>query len=62
MSNPLYTQMNNGNLINQFQQFRNAFKGDPKQKVQELLNSGKVSQAQYDRAVQMATQLQGLIK
>ena len=62
MSNPLYTQMNNGNLINQFQQFRNAFKGDPKQKVQELLNSGKVSQAQYDRAVQMANQLQGLIK
>lgn len=63
MSNPLYAQMNNNtNLISQFQQFRNAFKGDPKQKVQELLNSGKVSQAQYNRAVQMANQLQGLIK
>ena len=62
MSNPIYSQMTNGNLISQFQQFRNAFKGDPKQKVQELLNSGKVSQAQYDRAVQMANQLQGLFR
>ena len=62
MSNPLYTQMNQNNMISQFNQFRNSFRGNPQQKVQELLNSGKISQAQYNRAVQMANQFSGLLK
>ena len=61
MSNPLYKQMNSNNLLTKFNEFKNAFQGDPKQKVQELLNSGKVSQEQYNRAVQMANQLQGML-
>lgn len=61
MSNPLYKQMNSNNLLTKFNEFKNAFHGDPKQKVQELLNSGKVSQEQYNRAVQMANQLQGML-
>ena len=32
--------------------------GDPNQMIQEMLNSGKVSQAQYDAAVKRAQQLQ----
>ena len=45
--------MNNmGNLFQRFQQFRQMFRGDPRQQVQNLLNSGKVSQAQYNNAVQ----------
>jgi len=68
--NPLYQMfggmMQNGfgkfgNLIQQFQQFRNSFRGDPKQQVQQLLNSGKVSQEQYNQAVQMANQLQKMM-
>lgn len=50
-----------GNMIRQFQQFRQSFRGDPRQQVQQLLNSGKVSQEQYNRAVQMAQQLQQMI-
>ena len=50
-----------GGVIQQFQQFRQSFRGDPKQQVQQLLNSGKISQEQYNRAVQMAQQLQQLI-
>ena len=50
-----------GNLIQQFQQFRNGFHGDPKQQVQNLLNSGKISQEQYNQAVQMANQLQQMM-
>lgn len=61
MSNPLYKQMNSNTLLAKFNEFKNAFQGDPKQKVQELLNSGKVSQEQYNRAVQMANQLQGML-
>lgn len=58
--NPLYNEMqsNNGNMLQRFQQFRQNFKGDPQQQVQQLLNSGKVSQTQYNQAVQMAQQLQ----
>ena len=65
MSNPLYDMMNkqqdqNG-LIQRFNQFRQQFRGDPRQQVQELLNSGKVSQQQYDQAVQMANRLQRML-
>lgn len=60
--NPLYNQMQQqvpqNNLFQRFQQFRQSFQGDPKQQVQQLLNSGKISQQQYDRAVQMAQQFQ----
>lgn len=57
--NPLFQQMNsNSNLLQRFQQFKQSFTGNPQQQVQQLLNSGKVSQAQYNQAVQMAQQFQ----
>lgn len=62
--NPLYEQMQNnqfaggGNMLQRFQQFRQNFRGNPQEQVQQLLNSGKVSQAQYNQAVQMAQQFQ----
>lgn len=54
--------MPNNNLIQRFQQFKQSFTGNPQQQVQQLLNSGKVSQAQYNQAVKMAQQLQQLLK
>ena len=66
MSNPLFgtvgqqmPQMNG--MMQRFQQFRQMFHGDPRQQVQQLLNSGKVSQQQYNQAVQMANQIQKMI-
>lgn len=65
--NPLFQMMQGmGNpgmnqMISQFNQFRQTFRGDPRQQVQNLLNSGRISQAQYNHAVQMANQLQHLI-
>ena len=68
MGNPLYQQMgqqlnghNVSGLMQRFQQFQQMFKGDPRQQVQQLLNSGKVSQQQYNNAVQMANQLQRMM-
>jgi vancomycin permeability regulator SanA len=65
MSNPLYQQQMNqqpmNNLVQRFQQFKQTFSGDPRQQVQNLLNSGKVSQSQYNQAVQMANQLQRMM-
>ena len=42
---------NMGNIIQQFQQFKNNFRGDPRQQVQQMLNSGRVTQEQYNQAV-----------
>lgn len=67
MSNPLFGMFGNmGNnsmtgMMQRFQQFSQMFRGDPKQQVQQMLNSGKVSQAQYNQAVQMANQLQRMM-
>lgn len=50
------------NVISRFQQFRKMFSGNPQQQVQQILNSGRISQQQYNQAVQMANQLQKLLK
>lgn len=57
--NPIYQQMNNsgGDFISRFNQFRQSFKGDPQQQVQQLLDSGKITQEQYNSAVQKAQQI-----
>lgn len=49
-------------MLQQLMQFKNGFKGDPRAQVQQLLNSGKVSQQQYDQAVQMANQIQKMFR
>lgn len=49
------------NMIQRLNQFRQTFQGDPKQQVQQLLNSGKMSQNQYNQLSQMATQIQNMI-
>ena len=56
MSNPLYAMMNANKppIFQQIEQLKNIVGGDPNTKIQELLNSGKVTQAQYNAAVQQA--------
>lgn len=49
------------NIIEQFMQFQQNFKGDPKQQIQQMLNNGQITQAQYDQAVQTARQLQQML-
>ena len=49
-------------MLQQFNQFKQQFKGDPQQKVQELLNSGQMSQAQFQQLQQAAQQLRQFLK
>ena len=49
-------------LIQQFQQFKRNFKGDPREQVQQLLNSGKMTQEQLDQYTSMAQSLQSILK
>lgn len=56
---PVQQPPQQGNMMQQLQSFIQGFRGDPKQMVQQLMQSGRVSQAQYNQAVQMANMLTG---
>ena len=75
MANPLFNMLGGGgmpqlpgplgnmtNFISQLTQFRANFQGDPQQQVQQLLNSGQMSQSQFNQLSQMATQIQNMLK
>ena len=48
-------------MMAQLNQFRQGFQGDPKEQVQQLLNSGRMSQDQYNKLSQLATQIQNTL-
>ena len=48
------------NMLQKFQQFKSNFQGDPRQKVQELLNSGQMSQQQFNYLSNLAQQFQNI--
>lgn len=66
MSNPFFGALSGGNgfmqMMQQFQQFKANFHGDPKAEVEKLLQSGKLSQAQLNQLQQMAKQFQSLMQ
>ena len=72
MPNPLFNVLGGGKMpgpigqfqqmMQQFQQFRQNCQGDPKQAVQKLLQSGKMSQQQLNQLQAMAQQFQGFLK
>lgn len=72
MPNPLFNALGGGRMpgpmgqfqqmMQQFQQFRANFQGDPKQEVQKLLQSGKMSQQQLNQLQAMAQQFQAFMK
>ena len=60
MNNPIFNLFGGQQLnpmIQKFQQFKQSFRGDANQQIQQMLNSGKVSQAQYNQAVNLARQM-----
>lgn len=68
MNNSLFNDFNPnpmgqmGNFINQFNQFRQTFMGNPEAQVKQLLESGRMSQAQFEQLAKTANQLRQLIK
>ena len=66
MANPIYNALGGGTpsapapmgnmmqMMRRFNEFRKTFSGDPKQQVQELLNSGRMTQSQYNELQNMA--------
>lgn len=48
-------------FMSRLNQFKQSFKGDAKTQVQELLNSGQMTQEQYNQLSQIATQIQNMM-
>ena len=64
MANPLYNMFGGNAPINPIAQlvrdaknFRKSFAGNPKDEVQRLLNSGQMSQQQFNQFSQIAQQV-----
>lgn len=71
MPNPLFNvlggnrqpQMNDGGLsqlMAQVREVQRTFKGDPRAEVQRLIDSGAMTQAQFNQLAQMANQILGI--
>lgn len=60
MASPIYNAMNSGRnnnplqMLEAFNKFKSGFKGNAKEEVQKLLNSGKMTQNQYNQLQNMA--------
>lgn len=50
------------NMIQQIKQFKSMLRGDPNQQLQQMIDSGKVSQEMLNQAQQMAKPLYELMK
>lgn len=61
MANNLYNQFAKQNPLEQFAQqamdFRKQFTGNPRQEVERLLQSGQMTQAQFNQYSQIAQQV-----
>lgn len=72
MNNPLFSilggnrpNFNDGGfseMLQQLNEFKRNFRGDPKQKVQEMLNSGQMTQEQFNMLSQMTNQFMAFMK
>jgi hypothetical protein len=69
MSSPLFDAMGGGmpqnpmmQRIQEFRRFKESFRGDARQEVQNMLNSGRITQEQYNRVVQQAQQMSAMLR
>lgn len=66
MSNPIYQKLGNkaptNTMLQQFLQFKKNFNGNPQQIIQNMINSGRISQAQVNQYAQKANQLYEQLK
>lgn len=66
MPNSLYSQLGPqdglSRMINEINNFRNNFHGDPKAEVEKMMQSGQLSQEDFNRFAQMANELCQYIK
>lgn len=52
----------NPQMLQQLNTFKQTYKGNPKQAVMQMLQRGQITNPQLQQAMQMARQIQNLIK
>lgn len=60
MANELFNQlggMQSNPMLQRLMQFKQNFSGNPQQMVQNLINSGKISQSQVNQYAQQANEI-----
>ena len=66
MPSPLFNQLQQNpagdNIMRQFMEFKKTFSGNPQQMIQQMLNSGRISQSQLNQYAQQANQLYNQLK
>lgn len=72
MGNPFFNALGGGKMpgpvgnfqqmMQQFQQFKQTFQGDPKAEVEKLLQSGKINQQQLNMVQGLAKQFQQFLQ
>lgn len=65
--NPLFNALGGNQnpmaqMIQEIKRMQQTFSGDPRAEVQKLLNSGAMSQAQFNEFAQIANQIVGVMK
>lgn len=71
MNNPILNALDGGRMpgnlgnfqqmVQKFNEFKSTFQGDPKEEVEKLVQSGKISQSQLNQLQMMAKQFQSLM-
>lgn len=72
MANPFFNALGGGRMpgpmgnfqqmMQQFQQFKATFQGDPKAEVEKLLQSGKINQEQLNMVQGLAKQFESFLQ
>lgn len=60
MGNSIYNQLvpqDNNQMIKKLIEFKKGFSGNPQEMIQQMLNSGRISQAQINQYTQQANQI-----
>lgn len=52
---------NQTDIIRRFNEFKQSFNGNPRDKVMEMLNNGQITQADLNKVQVMANQLKGIL-
>lgn len=72
MANPLFNQFGNrampgqlgelAGMVQNIKQFASTLSGDPREIIQQKLNSGEMTQQQYEEYMQIARQIAPMMK
>lgn len=65
MSNNIFKMLQGStqnNILQQFNQMRQTFSGNPQQMVENMLRSGQLSQSAFNQIAQQATELRKMIR